>query len=144
MVWLLNVLSYLNGSAHLSNARQSFAGTQTRDQVRRVTRCLLHASPAVLARGMLGMLRYDATATLGSIDIPVLVVAGDRDTTTLPTAGTFIHAAIPASQFTLLTPAKHQGVIERHDPFAQAVAGCCRISADSDGRGHGPPHHTLL
>ena len=143
VVWLLNVLSYLNGSAHLSNARQSFAGTQTRDQVRRVTRCLLHASPAVLARGMLGMLRYDATATLGDIDIPVLVVAGDRDTTTLPTVGTFIHAAIPESQFTLLTPAKHQGVIERHEPFAQAVAAFCTTCAHAEGRDQAPPRQTL-
>ena len=64
VLWLLNVLSYLNGSAHHSTARQSFAGTQTRQQVQFVTRCLLHTSPAVLARGMLGMLRYDATTTL--------------------------------------------------------------------------------
>ena len=73
VLWLLNVLSYLNGSAHHSTARHSFAGTQTRQQVQFVTRCLLHTSPAVLARGMLGMLRYDATSTLATLDVPVLL-----------------------------------------------------------------------
>jgi pimeloyl-ACP methyl ester carboxylesterase len=121
VLWLLNVLSYLNGSAHHSTARQSFAGTQTRQQVQFVTRCLLHTSPAVLARGMLGMLRYEATTTLATIEVPVLLVAGDQDTTTVPAASTFMRAAIPGAQLTTLTPAKHQGLLEHHAQFAQAV-----------------------
>jgi len=125
VLWLLNVLSYLNGSAHRSTARQSFAGTQTRQQVQFVTRCVLHTSPAVLARGMLGMLRYDATATLPSIAVPVLLVAGDQDTTTLPDASTFMQAAIPDAELTTLAPAKHQGVLEHHAQFAQRVAAFC-------------------
>ena len=125
VLWLLNVLSYLNGSAHRSTARQSFAGTQTRQQVEFVTRCVLHTSPAVLARGMLGMLRYDATATLPTIGVPVLIVAGDQDTTTLPDASTFMQAAIPDAQLTTLAPAKHQGLLEHHAQFAQRVAAFC-------------------
>ena len=125
MLWLFNVLSYLNGSAHHSTARQSFAGTQTRQQVDFVTRCVRHTSPAVLARGMLGMLRYDATAILPTIGVPVLIVAGDQDTTTLPDASAFMQAAIPGAQLTTLAPAKHQGLLEHHAPFAQRVAAFC-------------------
>jgi pimeloyl-ACP methyl ester carboxylesterase len=131
LVWLLNLLSYLNGTAHLSTARQSFAGAATRGQVRFVTRFLLQISPAVLARGMFGMLRYDATATLNTIPIPVLIVAGDRDTSTTPAASTFMKAAIPGAQFTMLTPAKHQGVLEHHTPFAQTVAAFCAASSSA-------------
>ena len=123
--WLLNVLSYLNGSAHRSTARQSFAGTQTRQQVNFVTRCVLQSSPAVLARGMLGMLRYDATATLPTIGVPVLIVTGDQDTTTLPDASAFMQASIPEAQLTTLAPAKHQGLLEHHAQFAQRVAAFC-------------------
>jgi pimeloyl-ACP methyl ester carboxylesterase len=139
VLWLLNVLSYLNGSAHRSTARQSFAGTQTRQQVTFVTRCVLHTSPAVLARGMLGMLRYDATATLPSIAIPVLVVAGDQDTTTLPDASTFMQAAIPDAALTTLAPAKHQGLLEHHTQFAQRVAAFCDACL-RPGEGEEPRH----
>jgi pimeloyl-ACP methyl ester carboxylesterase len=125
VVWLLNVLSYLNGSAHASTARQSFAGTQTREQVKFVTRCLLHTSPAVLAHGMFGMLRYEATTTLATINVPVLLVTGDEDTTVLPETSTFMQAAIPGAQLTTLTPAKHQGLLEHHAQFAQVVAAFC-------------------
>jgi pimeloyl-ACP methyl ester carboxylesterase len=134
LVWLLNVLSYLNGTAHLSTARQSFDGTATRGQVRFVTRFLLQLSPAVLARGMFGMLRYDATATLHTIAIPVLLVAGDQDTSTTPAASTFMKAAIPGAQLTMLTPAKHQWVLEHHTSFTQAVATFCTV-ASSAGEG---------
>jgi pimeloyl-ACP methyl ester carboxylesterase len=141
VLWLLTVLSYLNGSAHASTARQSFAGTQTRQQVQFVTRCLLHTSPAVLAHGMLGMLRYDATTTLATLDVPVLLVAGDQDTTTVPAASTFMRAAIPGAQLTTLTPAKHQGLLEHHAQFAEAVAAfaaaCLRPDAQTQRReGH--------
>jgi pimeloyl-ACP methyl ester carboxylesterase len=125
VIWLLNVLSYLNGSAHHSTAWQSFAGTQTRQQVTFVTRCMLHTSPAVLARGMLGMLRYDATATLPTIKVPVLIVTGEQDTTTLPNASTYMQAAIPEAQLTTLVPAKHQGLLEHHALFAQRLTAFC-------------------
>jgi pimeloyl-ACP methyl ester carboxylesterase len=137
LLWLLNVLSYLNGSAHHSTARQSFAGTQTRQQVDFVTRCVLHTSPAVLARGMLGMLRYEATQTLATIGVPVLLVAGDQDTTTLPQASTLMRAAMPGAQLTTLTPAKHQGLLEHHAQFAQLVAAfgaACQRPGEEDTR----------
>ena len=138
LVWLLNVLSYLNGTAQVSTARQSFDGTATRGQVRFVTRFLLQISPAVLARGMFGMLRYDATATLNTLPVPVLIVAGDQDTSTTPQASTFMKAAIPGAQLTMLTPAKHQGVLEHHTSFAQAVAAFCAPCSPAGPRASRP------
>jgi pimeloyl-ACP methyl ester carboxylesterase len=70
---------------------------------------------------MLGMLRYEATTTLATLNVPVLLVAGDQDTTTVPQASTFMRAAIPGAQLTTLTPAKHQGLLEHHAQFAQVV-----------------------
>lgn len=66
-VWLMNWLSYFNGTAHLLTKRSGFAGTENWEQVAFATSFQPHASPAVLAYGMLGMLQYDATATLATI-----------------------------------------------------------------------------
>jgi pimeloyl-ACP methyl ester carboxylesterase len=134
LVWLMNWLSYLNGSAHRSTKKSSFGGTETWGQVDFSTRFLPHASPAVLARGMFGMLAYDATATLPMIPVPVLIVAGDQDPTTIPEASEYMRAMIPGSRLTTLTPAKHFGLMEHNRPFDEAVgefaAECARPRPD--------------
>jgi pimeloyl-ACP methyl ester carboxylesterase len=123
LVRLMNWLSYLNGSAHLNTKRSSFGGTETWEQIDFATRFQPKASPAVMARGMLGMMRYDATATLGSIDIPALIVAGDQDSVTKPEASERIRAGIPKARLVTLSPAKHLGLIEHHGRYAEAVRG---------------------
>lgn len=118
---LMNWLSYRNGSAHVMTKLGSFAGHETWDQIEQVTRLQTQASPAVIARGMLGMMRYDAAKVLEDIPLPTLVVAGDRDTTTKPEASEWIHSGIPTSRLLKLTPAKHYGFLEHHDQYAVAV-----------------------
>ena len=73
----------------------SFGGTETWEQIDFATKFQPQASPAVLARGMLGMMRYDATKTLAAISVPTLVVAGDRDSTTKPEASNASAPAFP-------------------------------------------------
>ena len=121
VVWVMNLLSYLNGSLQNSNDRQTFCGTESRGQLDWVSRFLIKAWPAVLARGMLGMFRYDATETLGTITVPTLVIAGDRDETTQPDASLVMAEAIPRAQLVTLAPAKHMGLIEHHDRWVEAV-----------------------
>ncbi len=122
LVWLMNVMSYINGSAHKSTKDSSFGGTETRGQLDFVARCIPTARPDVLARGMLGMIGYDATATLATISVPTLVVVGDKDTTTLPEAGQFISSNVPKATLATLSPARHMGLIEHHGQFDQLVA----------------------
>ena len=121
LVWLMNWLSYLNGSAHLMNKLSSFGGTETWEHIDFATKFQPQASPAVLARGMLGMMRYDATKTLAAISVPTLVVAGDRDSTTKPEASERICASVPGARLVTLTPAKHLGLIEHHTRYAEVV-----------------------
>ena len=123
LAWLMNLLSYANGSAHRSTHKTSFSGNETKGQLNFVAKFLPHARPDVLARGMLGMIRYDATDILTKINVPTLVVIGDQDTTTLPEAGQFIHRQVPRAQIATLAPAKHMGLIEHHGRFDQLVAG---------------------
>ena len=121
LIWLANWLSYLNGSAHLATKRTGFGGTETWEQLEFATRFQVKASPAVLSRGMLAMLRYDAKAALGSIKIPVLVVSGDEDPVTVPQASRDIQEGIPGARLMTLKPARHLGLIEHHLQYAGAV-----------------------
>jgi pimeloyl-ACP methyl ester carboxylesterase len=126
LVWLMNQLSYLNGSAHLSTLHSGFAGNETWEQVERMARLGVNAWPAVLARGMLGMLRYDATAVLKTIAVPTLVIAGDRDPVCKPEASDRMGRDIAGSQRLVLSPAKHMGLIEHHQGFAEGVGQFAR------------------
>jgi pimeloyl-ACP methyl ester carboxylesterase len=125
LVRVMNVLGYLNGSAHWSTHRSSFAGTETREELEKVTRYTVKASPAVIARGTLGMFGYDATGVLAGVTVPTLVVAADRDTTTVPAASVRIARGIPGARLVTLAPARHMGLVERHDEFAAAVGEFC-------------------
>jgi pimeloyl-ACP methyl ester carboxylesterase len=122
LVWLMNWLSYLNGSFHRSTHKSAFAGTETRGQLDFAARFLPHDRPDVLARGMFGMLHYDATATLATIPVPALIVAADKDVTCLPEASEVMNREIPGSTLVVLAPARHMGLVERNDRFDAVVA----------------------
>ena len=127
MVWLspvvrlMNVFGYLDGSAHRSTDKSSFSGHESRGQLDFMARYMLVDSPAVLARGMLGMFRYDATATLAAIPVPALIVTGDRDETCVPEASVFMSRAIPGAKLVTLRDARHCGLFEHHEEFHAAV-----------------------
>jgi pimeloyl-ACP methyl ester carboxylesterase len=118
---LMTLLSYANGSAHWSNHRSLFAGTESKGQLEFVTEYMIKQSPAVLARGTLGMFRYDATAVLPAVTVPTLVVAGDRDRTTVPEASRRIAEGVPGAELVTLAPARHMGLLEHHAEFTRLV-----------------------
>jgi pimeloyl-ACP methyl ester carboxylesterase len=121
LVRLMNVLSYLNGSAHRSTDRSSFSGRETREQLDFMARYTAKDSPAVLARGMLAMFGYDATGTLGTIPVPSLIVTGGRDPVTLAEASVTMAETIPRATLLRLDEAKHAGHFEFHHAFVPAV-----------------------
>lgn len=121
LVWLLNGLSYLNGMLYLGTALTGFGGTQTRGQLDFAAQFTVKASPAVLARGLLGTFRYDETATLADVRIPTLIVTANKDRVTIPQASERMHAAIPGSRLISLTPAGHASLLEQHAPLVEAM-----------------------
>jgi pimeloyl-ACP methyl ester carboxylesterase len=125
LLWLSNWMSYLNGSALLSTKSSGFAGTETWEELDFVARFQLQASPAVMARGMLGMLRYDATAVLKEINVPALVLAGDRDSVCEPEASVRMRQDISRAQIAQLAPAKHMGLIEHSYPICENSEQIC-------------------
>lgn len=117
----MNGLSYLNGSLYLTTELSGFTGRETRGQLDFATRLGLLGTPAILARGMLGMLKFDKTQTLPKIDIPVLVIGGTSDIATLPAASVRLSQDIPQAELIVLPHAGHMGLIERNPQFAEAV-----------------------
>jgi pimeloyl-ACP methyl ester carboxylesterase len=126
LVWLMNWLSYFNGTSHLFTMFSGFAGQETRGQLDFATRFTPMASPAVLARGMLAMLNYDESATLRTIPIPTLVVAGDTDRLTVPEASEHMSREIPAARLALLRQAGHMALLDHHDELHAAISQILR------------------
>lgn len=122
VVWVMNCLSYYNGSVHSSVSRTGFYGSGNQSKIDFVARFYPFDSPAVLARGALGMLAYDATQALPKIPIPTLVVGADEDPVTLVEASQHIRKEVASGQLSTLKQAKHFGLIEHNAEFAELTA----------------------
>ncbi len=125
LIWLADYLAYMNGSLHWSLQQTGFAGRATREQVDFVARFYANDSPAVLARGALGMLAFDGTPAFSRIKIPVLVVGAAQDPLTDIDASRTIAREIKDAELIVMDPAKHFGLIEYHQDFAQQTAQFC-------------------
>lgn len=121
LVRAMSWLSYQNGFAHLMAASSSFAGAETREQLDYAARRNYEASPAVIARGMLGMLRWDATPVLPNVRVATLILEGEQDTTTVPAASQYMRDAMPAAQLQMVNRAAHLGVLEQHRRYNDAI-----------------------
>lgn len=98
----LEWLSYQEGLQPSSNARSAFDGTESRGQLDLVSRYGFESSPAVVARGTLAMFHWDMTPELPRITVPVLMIVGKDDTTTLPTASETMASTIPQGKLLIL------------------------------------------
>jgi pimeloyl-ACP methyl ester carboxylesterase len=121
-VRVMNWLSYQNGSAYLLNAQSSFGGSETRGQVDFVSQYQYKSSPAVVARGTLAMFHWDTTPVLPHVNTPVLIIVGQQDTTTLPSASEYINQSIPHSELRSVSPSAHYGLLEQNERYDAAVA----------------------
>ncbi|NTW01788.1 MAG: alpha/beta hydrolase [Oscillochloris sp.] len=121
LVLLMNWLGYLNGSLHIANQQSGFTGNESWGQVEFVTRYNLYTAPSVLARGMLGMLKYDGRAALPAITIPTLIIPSDQDPLCPPEASAYIHQHVRSSQLAPLAPARHMGLLEQNQQFATLI-----------------------
>jgi pimeloyl-ACP methyl ester carboxylesterase len=114
LIWIGRWISYLNGSSHMMTRWLTFAGTQTPKQLDFTTLLSTLTPPAVMARGCLGMFRYDVTGDLSSITVPTLIFSADRDRLTRPDASVYMKENIPRAELVMLNPANHEGLLERY------------------------------
>jgi len=121
LVRLMNWLSYENGTSYLMNAKSAFAGAESRGQVDLVSRLQAEASPAVVARGTLAMFHWDATPVLPRIPVPVLLLVGRQDTTTLPEASRHMKEAIPGATIVEIDRGAHYSLLEQNQLIDSAI-----------------------
>jgi pimeloyl-ACP methyl ester carboxylesterase len=85
------------------------------------------APPAVTARGVLGMFRYDVTKELPSIEVPSLILAANKDRLIKPVASEYMHELMPNAQLVRVAPGGHQGLVERHREVNEAAEQFVRL-----------------
>ncbi|HZY18120.1 MAG TPA: alpha/beta hydrolase [Ramlibacter sp.] len=118
----LGFLAYQSGLAHLQLASQSFAGMQSWEQLDQTARYAYRSSPRVAARGVLAMLNWDASDVLQRVNVATLIISGEQDVTTLPSASDRMAQEIPSARQVRVSPAAHMGPVEQDRRYAQAMA----------------------
>lgn len=121
IVWLCAWQGYLSGSAHLAN-RIGFGRHVTRSQLDHNTLLATRNPPGASARGNLAMFRWDATGAMAAAAVPVMVVTGQLDIVTLPSAGETITKDASATAVTKMDGVNHMGFLERHADYNAAIA----------------------
>ncbi len=125
ILYLMNWLSYLNGSLYISVELSGFTGFETRGQLDFSALLSAKGWPGVLARGTLAMFNYDETRTLATINIPVLLIVGDSDIATVPAASSYMKANLPQAELVILQPGGHMALMERNQQFSEAIGTFC-------------------
>lgn len=121
LVWLSKWQSYLSGSAQLGQ-RLGYGRYVTRSQLAHTTLLATRASPAVLARGDLAMLNWDATGALEDLRIPALVIGGDKDIVTKLEANRTIASESPRARLEVIEGVNHMGPMERADLYNALIS----------------------
>lgn len=117
---IINFFSYLNGSAHLLARYSVFEGHVTRDQLDFAAKYLYKASPAINARGTLGMFNYDCENSIQNIHVPTLIIAGEYDRLTLKGASEIMCKKIQNSTLKIIQSG-HAGILEQHEKVNEYV-----------------------
>lgn len=117
LVWVGNWLAYCNGSLYLQTLLSGFR-QPSRAELDFAARFSARAWPGVVARGMLGMMRYDLTEDLRHIRVPALVIAGSHDPLLPPSRSARVLAKLlPKARYAELEGASHNGFMEQHYRF---------------------------
>jgi pimeloyl-ACP methyl ester carboxylesterase len=119
LLWPVSILDYLSGEAHHSLAHSLFTGGESREIIDFLANYFLRDRPASVGRYSLAMLRYDETDTLGRIDVPTLIVVGDRDANCTPKTHEYMRDHIPGARMMTLSPARHGGLLEHPEQFTE-------------------------
>ncbi|RZJ45203.1 MAG: alpha/beta hydrolase [Brevundimonas sp.] len=119
LAWIGAWQSYLSGSAHMAN-RFGFGRYVTRSQLEQTTLLATRNPPGVQARGNLAMFHWDATEALKALNVPLLVLGGDKDIITKAVASRDISAQAGGA-LQIVEGVNHMGFLERSDLYHLAI-----------------------
>jgi 3-oxoadipate enol-lactonase len=101
-------------------APQSFGAKN--DVVEKITRIIKSNSVQGICGALLALAtRTDTTEALSRIKAPTLILVGEHDTLTPPSASKEIHSKIPHSKYHLIANAAHMSNLENPDEFNRLV-----------------------
>jgi pimeloyl-ACP methyl ester carboxylesterase len=112
-------LARARGSAGVADAMiAGMVGARTRDKCPDIVDDVHRMLAGAPLPGVIGALqalrdREDSTATLGTIDVPTLVIVGEDDVLTPPSEAALLHAGIRGSTLEVITGAGHVANVER-------------------------------
>lgn len=102
---------------------------QGSDEGRATLAALRHAlfargepSPVALGAALDVLATTDLRADVGAVDVPTLVVSGDRDTLTPAAAGAWLAAKMPAARHVVIPGAAHAPFLSHRPAFDAALA----------------------
>lgn len=130
LAWLSNWQSYLNGTLHIVTRFASFSGKQSRRQVNHGALLAAGSWPATVARGNLAMLAFNEEETLPEVAIPVLVIGGEHDRMTLPSASGQLERLLPNSR-PVSIDGGHLGHWEQADRVVESVGEFAELVAET-------------
>ena len=124
---LLQVVHEKGAGAVADEMLPKLLGETTRrehpDVVEQVRALVLSNSTAAIAGAITALMtRPDSTPLLSTIHVPTLILVGDEDTVTPPSAAEEMHRAIAGSELVRIPGAGHLANLERPDLFDAALA----------------------
>ncbi len=122
LVWFFAWLYYLSGLSVLFYRFLFFTGSQTPKQLLFISRIAAGCPPAVLAEGMLQLVKHEATDALGRFSMPALVIGAPDDRLVRPDACRFIAGQIPKGIY-VTVPGGHQSLVEHPHRINKALWG---------------------
>lgn len=123
LIWLMNWLSFLNGSAELAGRIVGFGKRRPpRGRLRMTVAQAVRNSPAVQMKGNLAMFRWDASDVPPRLTIPTLVIGGGKDILTQEDASRRIAGQAPGAELIVYDDVGHMGFLERPGDYDGAIA----------------------
>jgi pimeloyl-ACP methyl ester carboxylesterase len=107
LVRLMNWLSYENALPTYRMRRAHLRDRKLGANWIFVSRYQFESSPAVVARGTLAMFHWDATPVLPHVNAPALIIVGQQDTTTLPSASEYMQKTMRHTELKVVSPSAH-------------------------------------
>lgn len=118
---LMNFASYLNGSQYLVHRVTGFGRFATRQNLDHVSRLSTKNDPGVGARGILGVMRWDAAEMPAKLHAPTRAVVGEHDLITRPDGSRFLAETAPDAELLVMDGCGHMGLLERPEDYARAI-----------------------
>lgn len=109
-------IEFAKGFVQVAFAPQSFATRA--EAIQRITKTIEHTPPLSIAGTQLALAsRTDTTGSLANIAVPTLILVGENDTITPPTASQAMHEKIPGSKLHIIPNAGHVSNLENPEEF---------------------------